>query len=218
MDQPHSWEFYTFSDTAWEGMLDSCRQARRTIDLEQFAFGEKGTVERAFADLFIQKAKEGVRIRLLFDTVGSFRFYRSALHKELKSAGVQVFFHHAILPATVKRLIPMVLRDHRKLLVIDGQEAHIGGVIIEERARLWRDTAVSIRGRIGRASEHLRSGATAGANNETGGGRAFERRTTGILLSRRLCRAALLQETLAARHSAVLVHVPHSACQSHRGR
>jgi len=151
----HSWKFYTTSETAWEGMLRSCREAKETIDLEQYIFSGSDAVGRAFVDLLLVKAKEGVAVRLLLDAAGSFGLYRGALCRELKAGGIRVAFHQGIIAPAVKKLFPLVLRDHRKLLVVDKTEAHIGGVIIAERARLWRDTAVSLRGEV--VSELARS-------------------------------------------------------------
>ena len=148
MADGYYFKFFTSSEAAWEGMLDSCRKATKTIDLEQFAFGNDGTVIEAFQAVFIKKAREGVRVRLLLDAVGSFGFYRSFRAWDLQKQGIEVVFHRGILFPSLKRLIPLILRDHRKLLVVDGEEIHIGGVIIEERARNWRDTAVVLRGAV----------------------------------------------------------------------
>ncbi len=152
MRETYSWKFSTTSEMAWESMLESCRNAKESIDLEQYIFGG-GTIEQTFANLFLTKAKEGVVVRLLFDAVGSFGFYRSALRRELEAGGVRVIFHRGIFMPSLKRWFPLLLRDHRKLLLVDGKEAHIGGVIITEKARLWRDTSVYIRGKVVRELE-----------------------------------------------------------------
>ncbi|MEI8096623.1 MAG: phospholipase D-like domain-containing protein [Candidatus Moraniibacteriota bacterium] len=147
MDEIYSWKFSTTSEMAWESMLASCRNAKESIDLEQYIFGG-GAIERTFADLFLAKVKEGVVVRLLFDAVGSFGFYRSTLCRELEAGGVKVTFHRGIFMPSLKRWFPLLLRDHRKLLIVDGKEAHIGGVILTEKARFWRDTDVFLRGRV----------------------------------------------------------------------
>ncbi|MDO8565799.1 MAG: phospholipase D-like domain-containing protein [Candidatus Moranbacteria bacterium] len=148
MNGTHTWKFFTTSEMAWEGMLESCRKAQETIDLEQYIFSGSDIIGRAFVDLLLAKAKEGVVVRLLLDAAGSFGFYRGGLCRELKAGGIRVAFHQGIVAPAVKKLFPLALRDHRKLLVVDKTEAHIGGVIIAERARLWRDTAVSLRGEV----------------------------------------------------------------------
>lgn len=148
MNEAHSWKFYTTSEMAWEGMLQSCREAKVSIDLEQYIFNGSSIIGRAFVGVFLAKAKEGVVIRLLLDATGSLGFYRGSLCRELTVRGIKVAFHQGIVAPSLKKLFPLALRDHRKLLVVDKKEAHIGGVIITEQARLWRDTAVCLRGSV----------------------------------------------------------------------
>lgn len=148
MNEAHSWKFFTTSEMAWGAMLRSCKEAKATIDLEQYIFSGDNKVGREFADMFLAKAKEGVAIRLLLDVVGSSGFYRGAMCRELMAGGVGVAFHRGVTAPFLKKLFPLVLRDHRKLLVVDGEEAHIGGVIISEQARLWRDTSVCLSGKV----------------------------------------------------------------------
>lgn len=148
MDNPPAWKISLTSAEAWADMLASCRTARRSIDLEQYIFGSEGPIIAEWSALLQEKARAGVKVRLLFDAVGSFAFFRSGLRSEFEQCGIQVGFHKIILTPSLKRFIPMILRDHRKLLVVDGQEAYIGGVIIDERARHWRDTSVCLRGGV----------------------------------------------------------------------
>lgn len=147
MDASVSWKLSTSSAAAWEDMLASCRRAEKTIDFEQYIFGCDGQISEEFFRLFREKAGKGVKVRLLLDAVGSFALYRSVgLCAELRKAGIEILFHKAILSPSLKRVLPVFLRDHRKLLVVDGKEAHIGGVIVAEDAREWRDTSVKLEG------------------------------------------------------------------------
>ncbi len=149
METTNSWKFSTTSAEAWKDMLASCEGAEETIDLEQFVFGPGSEdIVQEFLGILKRKAKEGVKIRLLLDAVGSFSFFKSKLPEELRESGIDVVFHRAVLSPSFKRFFPLLLRDHRKLLVIDSKEIHIGGVIIEERARKWRDTSVMLRGAL----------------------------------------------------------------------
>lgn len=144
----HTWKFFTSSETTWQELLQICESAEESIDLEQYVFGAGGVIEKQFTDLFLKKAKQGIKIRMLLDALGSFSFYRCADYDELHKAGIEINYHFAILPPPVKRLLPFILRDHRKLVVIDKKIGYIGGVIIEERARGWRDTFVRIEGPV----------------------------------------------------------------------
>ena len=129
-------------------MLASCRKAEKSIDLEQYIFGSDGPIIKEWSALLKEKAQQGVKIRLLLDALGSFSFFRSSLCTKLRECGIVIAFHKVTLPPSIRRFIPFILRDHRKLLVVDGREAHIGGVIIEEHARDWRDTSVRLTGDI----------------------------------------------------------------------
>lgn len=148
MDLVSTWTLTTTSEAAWEEMIASMSRAKRTIDVLQFAVGATGPFVDVFVDVLTKKAGEGVRVRILADAIGSFLFYQSPARKRLEEAGVDVLFHAAVVPRSLRRLVPAFLRDHRKLVVVDDAEAHIGGVILEERARYWRDTSVVLRGAI----------------------------------------------------------------------
>ncbi len=156
-------------------MLASCRKAEKSIDLEQYIFGSDGPIIEEWSALLKEKARQGVKIRLLLDALGSFSFFRSALCTNLRDCGIAIAFHKVTLPPSIRRFIPFILRDHRKLLVVDGREAHIGGVIIEERARDWRDTSVRLTGDIV---------ADCGTAFETAWDRALHMRPMGQVLSR----------------------------------
>ncbi len=148
MSNVSSWKFTTTSEAAWEEMLRACEQAKKSIDLEQYIFGAEGTIIEKLVPLLKKKSAAGVKVRLLLDGIGSFPFFNSAFPKELEAVGIEIVFHKTTIPPKVKRLLPFFLRDHRKLIVFDEKEAHIGGVIIYEQARDWRDTNVIIEGSI----------------------------------------------------------------------
>lgn len=145
-----SWHIYTETSEAWEAMLRDCRAAKISICLEQFIFTsvKKGQIGREFVDVLLKKQAEGVRVRLLLDAVGSYRTWTSSVVSELKRAGVEIVFHTTLSKLPKKRLFSFFLRDHRKLLIIDDQIAHIGGVVITEKARHWRDTNVRLVGPV----------------------------------------------------------------------
>ncbi len=148
MSRVLSWKLITTTEGAWEQLLESCVQAKESIDLEQYIFGEKGPIIDRITEVLKSKVKEGVRVRLLLDAVGSLFFYRSSLPRELEEAGIEIVFHRTVFPPSFKRIFPFLLRDHRKLNVFDRKEAHISGVIIHERARTWRDTTAVLTGVI----------------------------------------------------------------------
>jgi cardiolipin synthase len=142
-----SWQFYTNSEDAWSAMYEACLRAKNSIDFEQFIF-QDDVIGKRFAELFLKKRAEGVRVRLLCDTIGSYFFYLSSLADELRAAGVEVSFFNEIKPWAIFSVNKWFSRDHRKLLVIDQSIAFLGGVGIDDRFKSWRDTQVRFVGQV----------------------------------------------------------------------
>lgn len=135
---------------AFAEIADALRSARHTIWVEKYIIRGDAT-GRQFLDLLAERARAGVEVRLLFDAVGSFWLGRRRL-AELRAAGARV---EEFLPLNpLRRRWAVHLRNHRKLIVIDGADAFTGGMNIGDeyagRARspelLFRDTHMRIRG------------------------------------------------------------------------
>lgn len=132
-----------------DAMLESIAGARRTIHFENYIIRSDHTGQR-FAEALAGKARAGVRVRILYDSLGSVgtrhRFWR-----DLRAAGAEV---RAFRPLLTSGPFEMFSRDHRKLVVVDGREAMLGGLCIGDewagdpaRGRLpWRDTMVAVCG------------------------------------------------------------------------
>lgn len=142
-----NWQFYLNGEAAWEAMYSSCESAVKSIDLEQFIFNYD-EVGRKFYRLFIEKAKQGVKIRLLFDAGGSYAFFNSVYHKQLLEQGIELQFFNPIHLWRLDNVFAYFFRDHRKLLVVDSEVAFTGGIGIEARMKEWRDTKVRITGPV----------------------------------------------------------------------
>ncbi|MFO0586522.1 MAG: cardiolipin synthase [Polyangiaceae bacterium] len=99
-----------------------------------------------FRDLLARAARRGVRVKLLLDGYGSFWISRRWL-RPLREAGAEVVF---FLPARLILFQPMNLRNHRKIVVVDGKVAFTGGINIGDeyrgRAHPWRDAHLRIEG------------------------------------------------------------------------
>nr|WP_238427066.1 phospholipase D-like domain-containing protein [Streptomyces adustus] len=129
-------------------MLGAIRSARYTIDLMTFVYW-RGEIARDFATALAQRARAGVRVRLLLDGFGAARIERHLLDL-MDVAGVQVaWFRKPVWLSPLKQNH----RCHRKALVVDEHTAFTGGVGIAEEwcgdARNpgeWRDTHVQVRG------------------------------------------------------------------------
>lgn len=141
--------FYYEGRSAFDAMFHAVRNARHHIHLEYFIFqpDEIGTELR---DLLGEKVRQGVEVRLLFDAMGSHRLSRRFLRPLIAAGGACNVF----LPlAPLKRRIQINLRDHRKILVVDGRVAFTGGLNIGDeylgknpRYGFWRDTHLAIVG------------------------------------------------------------------------
>src|SRR4051812_41369606 len=90
-------QFYTKTSDAWDIMLSDIKLAKESIDIEQYIF-VVDAVGKRFLNLLIDKARDGVKVRLLCDTVGSYTFYRSPIPEELKRVGIEVKFFNPISP------------------------------------------------------------------------------------------------------------------------
>ena len=135
-------------DEIFAGMLGAIRGAEHTVDMMTFVYW-KGDIAREFAQALAERARAGVRVRLLLDGFGS-RLIEAEQLEAMERAGVNVAWFRRPL-----RLSPLKQnhRCHRKVLVVDEEVAFTGGVGIAEEwcgdARdpsEWRDTHVEVRG------------------------------------------------------------------------
>ncbi|MFG1670881.1 phosphatidylserine/phosphatidylglycerophosphate/cardiolipin synthase family protein [Streptomyces sp. Y7] len=135
-------------DEIFPAMLEAIRSAEHTVDMMTFVYW-KGTIAREFAHALADRARAGVRVRLLLDGFGS-RLIDKDLLVEMGRAGVQVAWFRKPLYLS---LLKQNHRCHRKVLVVDEQVAFTGGVGIAEEwcgdarnPQEWRDTHVEVRG------------------------------------------------------------------------
>ncbi|MGQ4379654.1 phosphatidylserine/phosphatidylglycerophosphate/cardiolipin synthase family protein [Streptomyces sp. SAS_267] len=135
-------------DRIFAAMLDAVRSAEHTIDMMTFVYW-RGQIARDFAVALADRARAGVRVRLLLDGFGAQRIEDDLL-RSMTAAGVQVaWFRKPLWLSPLKQNH----RCHRKALVVDEHTAFTGGVGIAEEwcgdARgpsEWRDTHVQVRG------------------------------------------------------------------------
>jgi cardiolipin synthase len=141
--------FYSEGQPAFDDMLAAIRAAQHHVHLEFFIF-QYDNLGRQFLDVLAEKAKQGVEVRLLYDAMGSRKIGWWRL-RQLRQAGGK---HAAFLPLSLfRRRIQVNLRNHRKILVVDGKVAFTGGLNIgdeylgkNKRLGHWRDTSVQIHG------------------------------------------------------------------------
>jgi cardiolipin synthase len=137
------------SSEALQQMLDLIAGAQRTVHFENYIIHDDRTGSR-FATAWAERARAGVRVRVLYDAFGC-RSTSSGFWRELKSHGVDC---RPFRPIWTSGLIEAFSRDHRKLLVVDGERAMTGGLCVGDEwagdassgAPSWRDTMVVVCG------------------------------------------------------------------------
>lgn len=131
-----------------KSLLNAISQARHHIHIEYYIFANDST-GRIVKDALIDKAKEGVTVRIIIDDVGCWHLNKSFI-EEMTKAGIQVVkFLKVQLPYLSSRIN---YRNHRKNVIIDGKTGFIGGMNIADRYvngvkwGQWRDTHLKIEG------------------------------------------------------------------------
>jgi len=139
---------YTKGDPFFEDLLDDLSKAEKFINVEYYIVRNDDVTNR-FMDILIDKAKNGVEVRFMVDSIG-FKMGPKARIKEFEKAGGQFkLFHKAI---TVLLSPKKQHRNHRKLAVIDGKVGYVSGFNIGDEYMgkgalgSWRDTGVRVNG------------------------------------------------------------------------
>ncbi|MEO8440869.1 MAG: phospholipase D-like domain-containing protein, partial [Betaproteobacteria bacterium] len=146
----------------YQAMLVAIGNAKDHVNLETYIV-EDDDVGRQFADLLLEKQAQGIQVNLIYDSVGSIGTPKSYFER-LKAGGVQLLEFNPVNPLTAKKGWEVNSRDHRKLLVVDGRTAFIGGINISNvyssgssparskpssaKTTGWRDTHIQIDGPV----------------------------------------------------------------------
>ncbi|PYR63365.1 MAG: cardiolipin synthase B [Acidobacteria bacterium] len=150
LKQGNKVDILTNGSAFYPSMLEAIRSARETVNLECYIF-KKGEIGDAFIEALSERARAGVRVTIVMDTIGSFgAFHRSA--KPLRQAGCRVEPYQRMRWYSLARLNN---RTHRELLVVDGRVAFAGGAGVADwwakphRGKpMWRDTMARIEGPV----------------------------------------------------------------------
>jgi cardiolipin synthase len=135
-------------DEFYPRMLEDIKRAERTITMEAYIYWA-GEVGKLFADALAAKRREGVTVKLLFDSVGSSSISDDII-EELEAAGCEIAWYHPVFWYTINRINN---RTHRKSIIIDGRVGYTGGAGIAdhwlgnaEDPDHWRDVQIRIEG------------------------------------------------------------------------
>ena len=143
-------EVLTNGEVFYEAELEAIRAAKESINLEAYIF-QKGELTRKFVDALTERARSGVRVRLVLDAIGSFATWESYF-SELRAAGGRVCWYHPLRWHTLARFNN---RTHREIIVVDGKVGFVGGAGFadhwykgDEKNPRWRDSMFRVEGEI----------------------------------------------------------------------
>lgn len=139
----------TDGEVAYQAILNDLHQAKHHIHLFYFIYKADET-GLELAELLKEKAAQGIEVRFMYDSVGSIKLPYELIN-QLKSAGVEVRAFDLVNSPLLSTRINW--RNHRKMVIIDGEIAHIGGMNLgneyrskTEKFAYWRDTNLRIKG------------------------------------------------------------------------
>lgn len=147
----------------YTAMFAAIGQAQDHINLESYII-EDDAVGREFSELLLAQQRRGIQVNLIYDSVGGLNTPR-LFYDRLKQAGVAVLEFNPVNPLTARGAWSINNRDHRKLLIVDGRTAFIGGINISSvyssgsiirratnktrsNSSTWRDTDLQIEGPV----------------------------------------------------------------------
>lgn len=133
----------------FEMLFSELRNAKVSINIVYFILNPKDKVGKELLKILEEKAREGVKVRLVYDRFGNVR-NRYRYFKDLKDAGGEVVPY---MPSLFKTFVQMNYRMHRKMVIIDGKIAYTGGINVgdeyinmHKRLKPWRDTSIRLTG------------------------------------------------------------------------
>ncbi len=145
----------------YAALFAAIREARDHVNMESYII-EDDVVGERFAALLLERQAAGVQVNVIYDSVGALGTDK-AFFERLKAGGVRVLEFNPVNPLAIRKPWALNHRDHRKLLVVDGRAAFLGGINISsvystgsffrgsgpaDRRRGWRDTDIRVEGPV----------------------------------------------------------------------
>jgi cardiolipin synthase len=132
----------------FDAIFEACEKAEKYIHLQYYIFIDGDLADR-FAELFKEKIKQGVEVRLIYDALGSWDLSNRMIDK-FRQIGVLIF---PFMPVRFGRLARLNYRNHRKILIVDGIIGFTGGINVDDKyikgddlLGHWTDTHLKIHG------------------------------------------------------------------------
>jgi cardiolipin synthase len=141
--------YFKSGEEKWAAMLEELKKAQHYIFMEYFII-DKGEMWASILEIMAEKARQGVDVRVIYDGTCEFANLPYRYPEQLKKLGIQCRVFAPLMPFLSTHYN---YRDHRKILVIDGNIAFNGGVNLadeyinrRERFGYWKDAAVMLKG------------------------------------------------------------------------
>lgn len=142
-------EYLTPGERMFKRLLEEVEKAERYIFLEYFII-EEGRMWNSLLDILVDKASQGVDVRVIYDDVGCLFTLPYGYDKQLEKMGIKCCVFNPFIPVLSTR---MNNRDHRKIAVIDGHTAFTGGINLADeyinaydKHGHWKDSAIILQG------------------------------------------------------------------------
>ena len=142
-------QFFANGEEMWQQMLEDLKRAEKFIFLEYYIVDE-GLMWDSILEILEEKAAQGVEVKMLYDDIGCMATLPGDYTVHLRSKGIDAHKFNKVIP---RMTVAYNNRDHRKILVIDGQISYTGGINLAdeyinhiERFGHWKDSGIRIDG------------------------------------------------------------------------
>ncbi len=144
-------KYYNLGEKLFNDLKEDLKKAQNYIFMEFYIIDE-GKLSQEIFDILKQKAKEGVEVKIIYDSFGCLRKFKKKIRDELKEYGIEVYSFN---PISVLLNSYLNNRLHRKVISIDGNISYTGGInLADEYANIkelyghWKDVGVRFVGEI----------------------------------------------------------------------
>lgn len=151
-------QFFPLGEEMFQKMLEDLRKAEKFIFLEYYIV-EEGIMWNSILDILREKAAQGVEVKMLYDDIGCMATLPGDYTSRLRAVGIDAHKFNKVIP---RMTVAYNNRDHRKILVVDGQIGYTGGINLAdeyinhiERFGHWKDGGIRLNGRAVKALTRL---------------------------------------------------------------
>lgn len=151
-------QYFSIGEEMFVAMLEDLRSAQKFIFLEFYIIDE-GLMWDTVLDILVEKVQQGVEVKLLYDDIGCMATLPGDYTKKLRKLGIDAHKFNKVIP---RMTVAYNNRDHRKILVVDGQVGYTGGINLADeyinhivRFGHWKDGGIRLEGRAVKALTRL---------------------------------------------------------------